>query len=679
MRQISQFLWILFGLLLILPVQGFAQQTRTYRVEVSTPIIERDFAFARKNAFQLAQNRILSLAIEDLVDEYIWQTFHNQITKKQSQIPKEYISAVKIHNEFSEEDTFHMVLEETVRVDLLSESLKKMKIILKTDPFYPITLIIDQAIEFPIDEIVDRLRLFHLDVTHRDKINLDWISTEDRNSKQFIEDLFAIYPDNGILYLTDVVSNWAEAEEVENQFEIRTRILRKSDLEELNTFSITLSSGTFSPFQFDDNDSFTFLLDRYLSLFTLQSIKRETYNQGLQSVFYISIVGLDSPYQRQMFEEHMIKSNSAINAFTLIQLAPDECRYLLQTTASPESFINEINKDNPYFDMFIMDRDINQYKLLAYPNQGKEIKAMDLWVPQRRILNKIYEAIYKIDDPIVDEMAYLSLDTRYIPLAVENEPNNSDITTNHLPYDEFVLGRVSSRADEDVYHLSGPDETEDIIYQYFEPEDYELLSDTDTVSGLDEGALLDGSDDELMTTPDVAGFDEPFENNVTNDLNGLSTEESAETISLPAEQDAMGSLNSLEEDATTDLFSGDETAEMAEAFDSVLTIEWIRIGKTTFSPQLRLYDADFNFINAFTLLGNQNRLEISHTFEKESPKSVYIRIMDRIGFIQGEIGGFKFYDYIVRYSWQVTPSDPKTNQDLISDLGEILTVENESN
>ncbi|MCP4754446.1 MAG: hypothetical protein GY866_26490, partial [Proteobacteria bacterium] len=89
--------------------------------------------------------------------------------------------------------------------------------------------------------------------------------------------------------------------------------------------------------------------------------------------------------------------------------------------------------------------------------------------------------------------------------------------------------------------------------------------------------------------------------------------------------------------------------------ESTIHIDWIRVGRTTLNPQLRLYDENFDFINVFSLIGFQNKLSFSHTFHGDPPQKIYLRISDKIGFIPGETGGVKYFDYLIKYYWEPEP------------------------
>ena len=121
-------------------------------------------------------------------------------------------------------------------------------------------------------------------------------------------------------------------------------------------------------------------------------------------------------------------------------------------------------------------------------------------------------------------------------------------------------------------------------------------------------------------------------NNTSKKLNGL-----------PPSTLMIGYISSR---ADEDLFQLKRNTESA-----TLEVEWIRIGKTTLSPQLRLYDQALNFVSKYSLSKSQNKIKFQYTFEQGVPRKVYLRVTDKVGFIQGETGGFKSFYYLLRYQW----------------------------
>ena len=114
---------------------------------------------------------------------------------------------------------------------------------------------------------------------------------------------------------------------------------------------------------------------------------------------------------------------------------------------------------------------------------------------------------------------------------------------------------------------------------------------------------------------------------------------------LPSATRVLGNISSR---ADEDIFQ----LQLPEEDSSSIMIDWIRVGKTSLSPQLRLYDENFNFLGNYALSGKSKRLKFSYTLPSDAPKVIFIRISDAVGFIQGETGGYKSYQYMLRFEWK---------------------------
>lgn len=80
-----------------------------------------------------------------------------------------------------------------------------------------------------------------------------------------------------------------------------------------------------------------------------------------------------------------------------------------------------------------------------------------------------------------------------------------------------------------------------------------------------------------------------------------------------------------------------------------LELQWIKIGKTELTPQLRIYDENLNLLASYSMHGNQKKQDIRYKFiDEEVPQKIIIRISDKVGFIPGETGGFKSYRYLLK-------------------------------
>ncbi|MFH2131857.1 MAG: hypothetical protein ABIK68_15900 [bacterium] len=595
-----------------------AQQTKTYRSTAKTPILENDIAFAKTNAFRQAQQNVIFAAIQDLLEPQIFAEYQKQILHRQSLQPRNHLISVKILNETSEGDEYKIELEAKVQINTLRDSLKQMDLIFRDDPWIPITLLVEDTLDIPADLLATKLANFHLKIEPLKKVNFNGISTGERMAKVFIEDLFLNYPQNRIIFILettdgdlqrtstslpekDLSADMSDQEQTQQSIGsvrgILLRILRKSDLEEVNRLSLNVPP----PSQKNPESYKEVLQDsmsRLISLLTIQSIKRNTYEIGQDSSYYIEVAGLNAPYLRSAFELRVLKENLSISSYSLIQLSMDQCRYVINSNSDLKTLIAELQKVNPYFELLVEDSEFNTIRISAFYHYTPTATEPSSWIPDEKTLEKIKESILENTTlPATDDTGDKQTQERnsskeklnifYIPTLIEKEPNNSSIQFNRIPPATYTIGEISNRADEDIYQMKG-----------VEFSDVQL-----------ENVLFPSKLNKL-------------------DIKQANRAESAD---------------------------GGETADAAlpEKLNRKATIyiDWIQLGKTSLSPQIKLYDENFNFIIAFNLIHTQKRLRFRYTFSEQLPEKVYARISDRIGFIQGETGGFKQYQYLIRYSW----------------------------
>lgn len=576
-----------------------AQQIKTYQGSASTPILENDIALAKNNAFRQAQQNVITEAIEELVEPQVFEQHSYQILRRQSLQPKNHLVSVKILNEYREGEEFSIELEARVQIDTLSDALKQMNLVFKNDPWFPVTLLIEDTLDFPVESLAEKLKHFHIKFDKIDKVNLIGISDIETKEKVFIEDLFLNYPQNRIIYfllttIADQDNTTANSLIQDEPYAIRQvsglqlRILRKSDLEEINTISLKL------PRAIPENSSTLKekvgeAIPRLTSLLTINSVKRNTYESGLDSSYFIDISGLNAPYLRSAFEHRVLKTMKSINSYSLVQLSVDMCRYVIHSKSDLETLIKDLQQSNPYFELMIEGTEFNTIHIAAFYHYTATATEPELWSPDQKTLQNIRESVLDsrgvIDTPDSEDPLHIF----YFPTLVEKEPNNSNIQFNSIPPSTYILGTINNRSDEDIFELKGVE-----------------ISDSQL---------------ELKYFPE--------------NLNGN------ENNNRPDEQ------KQLKKPVTASA----ESIEPADDNRATIYLDWIQIGKTALAPQLRLYDEYFNFINAFKLVHSQKRLLFNYTFTQSIPEKIYIRISDKIGFIQGETGGFKQFQYMIRYSW----------------------------
>ncbi|MGK0289267.1 MAG: hypothetical protein ACI86H_000701, partial [bacterium] len=77
-------------------------------------------------------------------------------------------------------------------------------------------------------------------------------------------------------------------------------------------------------------------------------------------------------------------------------------------------------------------------------------------------------------------------------------------------------------------------------------------------------------------------------------------------------------------------------------------IEWARLVKTNLRPEIRIYDHELNYLTGYQLPKKHRYVTFPYQFQGNTPQYLFIRILDRVGFIQGEPGGYKSYQYYLR-------------------------------
>lgn len=619
----------------LLPLSSLmANPVKTYQSSAFAPILENDIAFAKHNAFQKAQQAVMAIAIQDLLDPRIYAAHRNQIYRRPSLKPKNHLVSVKILNEYAEDGEFTIELEAKIQINSLISDLRQMGLVFKSDPWFPITLLIESGITADTVKLKKSLAPFHIEINTVEQVDFTGISTEEKESKIFIEDLFLNYSHNGIIYVletaeagdkkteapgmiddkTDPVETDTTAESVSEEPTeflikgIQLRIIRRSDLAELNRISLNFNDS-YPPESEEFLEAVSSTLPRLYSLLTTNSVKRNTYESGLSTSYQISVSGLNAPYMRSAFELQILKNRRTIKSYSLIELSKDTCRYIIKSSTALDALAKDLLKPNPYFELTVETTEFNTIGLSAFYQYTATGSDPEFWESDNRVLDNILNTL--VDAPVEGEEEQESprLNSYYIPSFIEVEPNNSIIQFNRIPSSTYILGEISSRADEDIFELKGIEITDDQL-------ETELFPNQEEDS--DMPPLVEGQ-------PEHNHRDSHVDTKTPATVSKKHSQRKQEIVPV--------------------------TLPMSIGKNATVYIDWIQIGKTSLAPQLKLYDESFNFINAFNLVRSQKRLRFHYTFPEAAPERIYIRISDRIGFIQGETGGFKRYQYLIRYSW----------------------------
>lgn len=520
------------------PAGLFARDLEKYRGEITIPIVENDLVYARNNAFQTLQNLLLAAAIEDLIGETLYAEYKDQIDRNQAIKPSDFLVSAKVIKEFSEADAFTMELEGIIQLSTLANELRKMDLILKDEPFKPVHVVFSSDFRISVDQLKQRLSVFHITISSFSFVDTTGIPADQRNNERFAQTLFSAIPKARIIYFIDTLPGKSQ-----NSVQaLRAQIFRRSDSSLLSTIQLDLPRE--QPFHSLDDST----ISSFLKLFSIASLEIDRYDEGTESTIVLRVEGLIDPFNRRMFEEKVLKPERAIKSFTLDRMSSKVTQYSIYSNYSLEELESFFKQDNPDFYFITEKGESGDLTVEAFYRYKRDYLALTEWEPDQRILNLISETLYpEAEDPDLEpnrsDLFDHPIEEHLIPQYVETEPNNKSQTLNRVPPETLILGYISSRADEDVFRL---------------------------IRNVDASTLI---------------------------------------------------------------------------------VEWIRIGKTTLSPQLRLYDQRFDFINNYNLIGQQNKLKFQYTFKDKAPRHLYLRITDKVGFIQGETGGFKSFHYLLRYSW----------------------------
>ncbi len=525
--------------LLLVFSTALAKDYETYRGEISIPIVENDTVLARNNAFHSLQNLLLSAAIQDLIGPTLYQEYQYQISKNNTLEASRFLVSAKVLNERSEDNLFTMELEGRIQISTLSDVLRGMNLVLKEDPWFTVTVIMESALALSPDDLKRRLGLFHIMASNVQLVDLEGIPWQERSKADFIEALFQQYSSSGILYFIDTITD-DEGYSVKG---IRNQVFRRSDLSLLDSFQLDIPI----PKPMESLDEST--LDRFLRLYSITSIDVDHYEEGVESTLFLRVEGLISPYEIHQFEEKILKTNRSLKSFVLVRKATGSVEYQVKSKHDLNDLLDFFNRKNSQY-YFITEKVASNILLIeAFDRSIVQVTDLLEWDMDQRILDMITETIQQEGEEatsdIQESLFGQSLpQMEYTPRLLEKEPNNNSQNLNKMPPDSLVLGNISSRADEDLYQIS------------------------------------------------------------------------------------------------------------RDSSSSTLVVEWLQIGKTTLSPQLRLYDDSFSFVNNFRLSPSKEMNKYQYTFKEQTPHKLYLRITDRIGFIQGETGGFKSFYYLLRYYWQ---------------------------
>ncbi|MDH5559243.1 MAG: hypothetical protein OEY59_00135 [Deltaproteobacteria bacterium] len=420
-----------------------AGETKTYYSSLSAPIRNKDIVFARTSVIFDLRRSLLEKAIADLINPVILEENHYLIYRSKPLNPAKYISSIKVLKEKVEGKHFYMEMQGTIQLDSLKEKLREKGLILLDDPWMDVSWVLGQNIVLPQNKIDERLAIFHIRLKPQ-QIDTNQILTDFGNEKAFARELFSRFPENPIIFFVDT-------REMEDSALIKGldfQIFRKSDFALVDHFFLTFSSPTTPP---ELKRAIQRNLPRLLSLFSLKTLDIDTYEVGEEFSISLSVSGLVTPYQRFMFESWILKPNRLIQSFKILGISKENAQYQLFSVSSLSNLKQRLQKTNPYFDIIPIETDppVNdKLAVRATPKLEPNILQMRSWNPENNVIKMIKETLAIQNEEELES---------YIPSVIEEEPNNDSQHIDQLVPDILMLGKISSRVDNDVFMLTTPE------------------------------------------------------------------------------------------------------------------------------------------------------------------------------------------------------------------------------
>jgi len=500
----------------------WAVESKSFITDVSQPVVGKEVAVARNRAFARGRERLVDQAVQEILGEAMYQEF--KTTNLGNFQGSHFLSSVKVLEEKRIKNEYVMRVEGRVDHLALTEQLSKLGLVLPDDPWTKVAILVAEPLVVPVQELLERLKLFHLEASSPVGINLEGFPAP-RDQPPFIEALFKDQLGQ-VIFLIE-----PRDPKTPGQYtSVGLRIFRRADFSQLGSYQMGIEAK-------NKNELDVALNGRekdFLSLFSISSLAPSTYDVGSQAELILEVVGLKNAQARERFEQYL-KATGVLKSLRLIGIAVNKHRFLVEVKAKPAALVEELSKPNASF------------SLSAGVLEGNRLPLLVSYLPTHRITNLIE---VKPDPDLVKQIAAaLDLEKNQspppdaLPIAQENEPNNTTLQYNQIGSGGWVLGQLSSRGDDDLFQLTPPANSKRLI------------------------------------------------------------------------------------------------------------VEWTRLNKSDLSPQFKLYGPDFEFLGQAPLT-NQKKGSTSFELKDDAPKTLLLRLSDRVGFIQGESGGFKNLKYLIKVWWK---------------------------
>jgi len=550
-----------------------AREVNQYNAELTVPIFGKDTAFARNNAFRTLQKQLLEIAIQDLIGIQQFEQFKDYIFRNAFQRPSNYFISVNIIKEESQAKFFTMKLEGTLQIDAIRTSLKALNLVFQSDPWHKIDLLVQKEIPFDLSVLQARLDLFHLRISSVKYFADEQLSVSNDPSSD-INPLFEIIEkqqgssNSPVVFVVDLGKDQSN----DKITKIETSVFNRKSSKKVGSLSLEFSTPRS---MVSIKNGKKWVQKKFIALFTHDTLKQEFFETREQNTIKLFVTGLNTPFLKDQFQEELLEGNRKIISYQVSRITIKEVEYTINTKANSSSMFDVLSqRSRGNFVFEVLEETEDQLRVTVVSYENKRPDPLPEWVPNNRILEQIRLSQFsQIDEKEIDPD--VALDEELIPIYIESEPNNHRNNLNILVPFKRILGKISSRGDEDLFQLDG-----------FVPE----------ISSIEPNQLIN---------------------------------------------------NDASQDGYPTYFVSKSDLKLA-----VLMIEWFQFGKTDLIPQLRLYDENFELLDRYNLQDGKNKVVFDYDFKENFPQRVYIRITDQIGFIKGETGGYKSFNYLLKYSWK---------------------------
>lgn len=433
MNNLSIFLLGL-SLFIIAPLSVCGADATLFEDKAIAPILDKDIVRARKSAIREVKKKLLHKALFEFIENEVFEENIKLLDSKIFPLVNTFLRNIKVLNEHIDGKNFEILMQGKFDLPLLVAHLKQNYLPLKSASWRQVTVLIPQEDDvFLRQEFIDRLKMFHLAPRFVPSPSV-LIDTTTLN-EEAIAQLFVQYPQNNILYFYQRIKD----EENINFLGVQLTILRKFGHKNLNTIRV-LADHPLSKEEFAVESKL--LQEKMQALFSLQSLKTEAYETGEASIVRLEVSGLQTPKQRQVFEDAILKKDRRIKQYQRFEISLKRIVYLLESSDSMNLIGDRIQEHAKGFEIIWLEIGNTAIRLDLKIPDTSIARQLKQWTPNAKMSEEIMN-IYQLPE----------MEPIQMPALSEMEPNNDSSEINLLPNNTLIFGSITGRSDEDIYRF----------------------------------------------------------------------------------------------------------------------------------------------------------------------------------------------------------------------------------